>query len=165
VVFLTGSTTKKVMVRRFDREPLPGFVSPQSYLQPGGVELLKPDGTVVLIPYQELKTVCFVKDFETSDEAPERKVFLTRPKMDGLWVRMRFRDGEVMDGILSNNLLQWEAYGFNVVPPEPYSNNQRIFLPRQAVTEIHVLGVVGSPLTRRRRRPPTPKEQIGLFEE
>ena len=159
---LTGSTTKKVVVRRFERELLQGFVNPQGYLQPEGLELLTPEGAVVLVPYQELKSVCFVRDWV--DDQPEPKVFLTRPKMDGLWVRMHFRDGEVMDGILSNNLLQWEAYGFTVVPPEPASNNQRIFLPRQALLEMQVLGVVGSPLTRRRKRP-VAKEQIGLFEE
>src|SRR5271169_4144446 len=111
---------------------------------------MKTDGTVAVVPYHEIKTVCFVKDFEPTEAPPDRLVFLTRPKMDGLWVRMHFRDGEVMDGILSNNLLQWEAYGFTVVPPEPNSNNQRIFLPRQALLEMQVLGVVGSPLTRRR---------------
>ncbi len=162
MVCLTGSTTKKVVVRRFEREPLQGFVSPQTYLGPSGVELLTPAGAVVSVPYQELKSVCFVRDW--AEDQPESKVFLTRPKMDGLWVRMHFRDGEVMDGILSNNLLQWEAYGFTVVPPEPNSNNQRIFVPRRALLEMQVLGVVGSPLTRRRRRP-VPKEQIGLFEE
>ena len=77
------------------------------------MELLTPAGTVVLVSYPELKTVCFVRDWV--EDQPEAKVFLTRPKMDGLWVRMHFRDGEVMDGILSNNLLQWEAYGFTVV--------------------------------------------------
>jgi hypothetical protein len=159
---LTGSTTKKVVVRRFERESLQGFVNPQGYLRPDGLELLTPAGAVVVVPYQELKSVCFVRDWV--DDQPGPKVFLTRPKMDGLWVRMHFRDGEVMDGILSNNLLQWEAYGFTVVPPEPYSNNQRIFLPRQALLEMHVLGVVVSPLTRRRKRP-VAKEQIGLFEE
>ena len=83
--------------------------------------------------------------------------------MEGLWVRMRFRDGEIMDGILSNNLLQLEPYGFNFVPPEPYANNQRMFSPREALTDFQVLGVVGSPLTRRRRKPAS-KDQIGLFE-
>jgi len=162
---LAASTTKKVLVRRFDREPLTGFVNPQSYLLAGGVELMKTDGTVALIPYEEIKTVCFVKDFETAEEAPpDRLVFHTRPKMDGLWVRMRFRDGEIMDGILSNNLLQLEPYGFTFIPPEPYSNNQKIFSPRQALSEFHVLGVVGSPLTRRRRKE-VAKEQIGLFEQ
>jgi hypothetical protein len=161
---LASSTTKKVLIRRFDREPLTGFVSPQSYLLPLGVELMKTDGTVIIVPYQEVKTVCFVKDFELVETPPERLVFHTRPKMDGLWVRMRFRDGEVMDGILSNNLLQLESYGFTFIPPEPYSNNQRIFSPREALSEFHVLGVVGSPLTRRRRKE-VPKEQIGLFDQ
>jgi len=159
---LAGSTTKKVLIRRFDREPLPGFVSPQSYLQPSGVELLTTGGSVILLPYVEVKTVCFVKDFEASEQ-PERKIFNTRPKMDGLWVRMRFRDGEVMDGILPNNLLQLEPHGFTVIPPEPYSNNQRLFLPREALLEFQVLGVVGSPLTRRKKKPAS-KEQIELFE-
>ena len=162
---MAGSTTKKVLVRRFDRDPLTGFVNPQGYLLPTGLELLKTDGPVVVVAYREIKTVCFVRDFEAAAEAePERRVFNTRPKMDGLWVRMRFRDGEVMDGIVSNNLLQLEPYGFTFIPPEPYSNNQRIFSPREALSEFHVLGVVGSPLTRRRRKE-VPKEQIGLFEQ
>jgi hypothetical protein len=83
--------------------------------------------------------------------------------MDGLWVRVKFRDGEVMDGILANNLLLIESQGFTVVPPDPYSNNQRLFLPRAALAELQVLGVVGSPL-RRRKPKPVPKEQIGLFD-
>ena len=152
-----------MLIRRFDREPLTGFVNPQSYLLADGVELLKTDGTVAIVPYREVKTVSFVKDFEIAEAAPERLVFHTRPKMDGLWVRMRFRDGEVMDGILSNNLLQLEPYGFTFTPPEPYANNQRVFSPREALSEFQVLGVVGSPLTRRRRKE-VPKEQIGLFE-
>jgi hypothetical protein len=160
---LAGSTTKKVLVRRFDREPLAGFVNPKSYLLPEGVELLKTEGTVTIVPYREVKTVCFVRDFEVTEVEPEPRIFHTRPKMDGLWVRMRFRDGEVMDGILSNNLLQLDPYGFTFIPPEPYSNNQRIFSPREALSEFHVLGVVGSPLTRRRRKEVS-KEQIGLFE-
>jgi len=152
-----------VLVRRFDREPLAGFVNSQTYLLPSGIELLKTDGNLAVIPYQEIKTVSFVKDFETAEAEPEPHIFHTRPKMDGLWVRMRFRDGEVMDGIVSNNLLQLEPYGFTFTPPEPYSNNQRIFSPREALSEFQVLGVVGSPLSRRRRKE-VPKEQIGLFE-
>ena len=101
---LASSTTKKVLIRRFDREPLTGFVNPQSYLLASGVELMKTDGTVAVVPYHEIKTVCFVRDFEPTEAPPDRLVFHTRPKMDGLWVRMRFRDGEVMDGILKRFL-------------------------------------------------------------
>jgi hypothetical protein len=160
---LAGSTSKKVRISRFEREPLLGFVNPQTYLRPAGVELLTPDGNYSVVPYGEVKSVQFVKDFEPPDPATERKVFSTRPKMDGLWVRVKFRDGEVMDGILANNLLLLEAQGFTIVPPDPYSNNQRLFLPRAALAELQVLGVVGSPL-RRRKPKPVPKEQIGLFD-
>ena len=160
---MAGSTSKKVRISRFEREPLLGFVNPQTYLRPAGVELLTPDGNYSVVSYGEVKSVQFVKDFEPPDPATERKVFSTRPKMDGLWVRVKFRDGEVMDGILANNLLLLEAQGFTIVPPDPYSNNQRLFLPRAALAELQVLGVVGSPL-RRRKPKPVPKEQIGLFD-
>jgi hypothetical protein len=161
---LVSSTTKKVLIRRFEREPLVGFVNPQVYLRPAGIEILSPGGAVTLVPYDEVKSVCFVKDFDAAEQEPERKVFNTRPKTDGLWVRMTFRDDEIMEGILANNLLQLDVYGFTIVPPDPYSNNQRIFLPKAALKELQVLGVVGSPLKRRKRKPEA-KEQIGLFEE
>jgi hypothetical protein len=159
---VAGSTTKKVLIRRFDREPLTGYVSPMTYLQPNGVELLSTAGAVSVVPYEEIKVVCFVKDFDESGE-PEQKVFLTRPKMDGLWVRMQLRDAEILDGILSNNLLQVAPEGFTVVPPDPNSNNQKLFIPRAALRQIQVVGVVGSPLKSRKAKPAS-KDQIGLFE-
>jgi hypothetical protein len=152
-----------VLIRRFDREPLTGFVNAQTYLQPGGVELLTPSGNLAVIPYADIKVVCFVRDFDATD-APERKVFTTRPKTDGLWVRMQLRDGEVMDGVLSNDLLQLVPQGFTVTPPDAYSNNQRLFIPRAALSHFNVLGVVGSPLTRRKPKPRDQQDQIGLFE-
>ena len=67
-------------------------------------------------------------------------------------MRMLFRDGEILDGILPNNLLAWETEGFTVTPPEQDSSNQRVFVPRQALKNIQVLGVVGSPLRAKRRK-------------
>ena len=163
---VASSTTKKVVIRRFDREPLQGFVNPQTFLQPEGVELLSPVGTVATIPYIQIKTVSFVRDFDAADSGPDRKVFATRPKMNGLWVRMQLKDGEQLDGILSNDLLLISPWGFNVVPPDSSANNQKLFIPRTALLKVDVLGVVGSTLTKPKRG--TAKEsdaQIGLFEE
>ena len=158
---VAGTTAKKVVVRRFDRESLTGFVNPFSYLQPQHIELLKPDGALVLLPYDEVKTVSFVKDFEGETES--RRLFLARPRQEGLWVRMVFRDGEAQDGILPNNLLSWDFAGFTVTPPEPDGNSQRVFVPRQALRTIQVLGVVGSPLRSKRRKTPGTGEQPTLF--
>ena len=157
------STHKKVLVLRFDRETLPGFVNPQGYLLSEGLELMTQSGSVSLVPYGEVKLVCFVRDFQQGEPRKELRLFTTRPKLEGLWLRMFFRDGDAMDGILSNNLLQLDTFGFSVVPPDPGFQNQRIFVPKAALSRIQVLGVVGSPLRAPRKTKPAAKEQIELF--
>jgi hypothetical protein len=157
------STHKKVLVSRFDRDTLSGFVNPQGYLLSDGLELMTQAGSVSIVPYDEVKLVCFVRDFGQGEPRKELRLFTTRPKLEGLWLRMYFRDGDCMDGILSNNLLQLEVVGFSVVPPDPGFQNQRIFVPRAALSSMQVLGVVGSPLRSPRKPKPIPKEQIELF--
>ena len=159
---MAGSTNKKVLVSRFDREPLSGFVNPQNYLLAEGLEVLSQEGAVSVVPYGEVKLVCFVRDFQQGEPRKELRLFTTRPKMEGLWIRMRFRDGDAMDGLLSNNLLLLEPYGFSVIPPDPGFQNQRVFIPKAALSGVQVLGVIGSPL-RIRKTKPTPKEQIEMF--
>jgi hypothetical protein len=159
---LSPSTTKKVYIRRFEREPVTGFASPQHYLQPAGIEILKTDGSTLLLSYREVKCIAFVRDFPTPGASEDRKLFHTRPKMEGLWVRLLFKDNDLMEGILPNNLLQIDPYGFAFVPPDPFSNNQRIFVPREALRDIHVLGVVGGKAAKTKKA--EVKEQAKLFE-
>jgi hypothetical protein len=160
---LAASTNKKVQVHRFDREAVAGFVNPLTFQTDRGIELLDVTGNLVLIPYSEIKLVHFVKDFETMPNGKERKAFLTRPKMDGLWVRLDFRDGDCMEGVLANNLLPVDLYGFMMTPPDFTYNNLRMFVPRAALTGIQVLGVVGSAL-RKSKALGSGKQQIRLFE-
>ena len=161
---MASSTNKKVVVSRFDREPLSGFVNPQSYLQPAGIELLTPTGSVLQIAYADVKLVSFVRDFGEPESKLETRQFTSRPKTAGLWVRLQFRDGDAMDGLLPNNLLQIENYGFTMIPPDPGFQNQRIFVPRSALREVQVLGVVGSPL-RKRKTKAVSQEQIEMFDK
>jgi hypothetical protein len=160
---MPASTTKKALIRRYDRETLSGYVSPASFLQPDGVELLSDQGHTAIIPYPEIKLVSFVKEFEGAAE-PHRQVFQTRPKMSGLWVNLRFRDGGALEGIIPNNLMLLEGNGFTVIPPDSFGNQQRVWAPRGSLIAVEVLGVVGSPL-RQRKSKPAAKEQIGLFDE
>jgi hypothetical protein len=162
-VTVAASTTKKAVVQRFEKEALAGYINPLSYLQLTGIELLSQQGNVTIVPYGDVKMVSFVRDFDNSE--PARHVFHNRPKMEGLWVRLEYRDGEVMEGVMPNNLLQVETHGFSVIPPDPFGNTQRVFIPRSALRSVQVLGVVGSPLKKTRKAKPVPKEQIGLFEE
>lgn len=157
------STNKKVLVSRFDRDTLAGFVNLQTYQTPSGIELLSPGGSFSLIPYPDIKLLCFVRDFQDGDPKPEIRTFSARPKMPGLWVRMRFRDGDWMDGVLPNNLLLLEPHGFTMIPPDPGYQNQRVFVPRTAVTEIQVLGVIGGGAKPSTKKISKPREQIELF--
>ena len=160
---MAASTTKKAILRRYEKEPLAGYLNPVSFLQSTGVELLSADGNVATVPYHDIKTVAFVREFSGGGE-PDRRLFNTRPKMSGLWVSLEFRDGEVMEGVMPNDLLQVEPHGITVTPPDSFGNNQRFFVPRESLRAVEVLGVVGSPLNRRKAKG-VPKEQIGLFDE
>ena len=160
---MAASTTKKALIRRYDRESLTGYVNPTSFLQPEGVELLSDQGYASIVSYAEIKLVAFVKEFLAAAE-PERQFFQTRPKMAGLWVNLRFRDGDLLEGIIPNNLMLLDGSGFTVIPPDSFGNQQRIWAPRGSLVSVEVLGVVGSPLKKRKARP-APKEQIGLFDE
>ena len=162
---MSGSTTKKVLLERFDREPMRGFVNPQSCFAESGVELLSPDGSLATIPYAQLKTVCFVRDLQGPPLSAERHEFLTRPKAAGLWVELTFRDGDRLQGMLPNNLLLIEPFGYSLTPPEASGNTQRVFVPRAAVRELKVLGVVGAPRRGAHPTKPTPETQIKLFSE
>ncbi len=156
------STNKKVLVSRFDRDTLAGFVNQQTYLTPAGIELLSTSGIVLSVPFEEIRSVWFVRDFQNGEPKQEMRAFTARPKMAGLWIRMHFRDGETLEGVLANNLLQLDGMGFMVVPPDAGVQTQRIFIPRTALTKLEVLGVVGSPL-RRRKPKPAAREQLEMF--
>lgn len=163
---MSASTTKQVIVDRFDREPVRGFANPQSFLQPAGCEILTRDGAVNTIPYQQIKTVSFVRDLDSASVLGERREYVARPKTAGLWVAFRFRDGDRLEGLLPNNLQMVDAAGYQFTPPEAAGNTQRVFVPRQALSEVTVLGVVGTALRAKKPKPePAVVEQITLFSE
>jgi hypothetical protein len=164
---VAGTTNKKVLVARFDRETLRGFVQSPGGFEAQALELLTPGGALLKIPYSEIKAVCFVRDFELGETWQEHRSFTARPKTAGLWLRLRFRGGDAIEGMAGNNLLLVEPSGFNIIPPDPTFHNQRIFVPRAALEEVQVLGVIGSPLRRPRTAKKTASEedQLEMFDD
>jgi hypothetical protein len=166
-----SSTHKKVVIRKLDKTLVCGYVDPRAYLGPDAVELLAHDGHLASIPLEQVKGVFFVRDFEGNPRRPERKVFHSRPRQSGLWVRMIFKDNEVLEGLTPNNLLGLDPAGFYISPPDMYSNNLRVFVPRRSLKEMEVLGVIRDGKLRRELPPNLagPKKsgdvssQIGLF--
>ena len=171
-----SSTNKKVVVIRFDREPLAGVVNPGALGDSGPVEILSSGGNLVRASFEEIKAICFVKDLPMASRPPDRptdeaawkpnRLFSVRPKGGGLWLRFRFRDQDTLDGVVPNNLLALETNGFTVVPPDPSFLNQRIFVPRAALLEAQVMGVIGSPLRQAAKKVKSKSPaQIELFED
>ncbi len=165
------STYKKVVVRRLDHGIIKGFVDANSFLGPDGIEMLDREGRAVVVPLSEIKGVFFVRDFDGNPQRSERKLFYSRPRMAGLWVRMIFKDNEVLEGLLPNDLVALSSEGFLVTPADLYSNNLKIFVPRTALSKADVLGVIsdGRPTRPSQRRGGRPSgsaisdRQIGLF--
>src|SRR5579864_757605 len=155
-----ATTHKKVVVRKNDRDSVNGYVGP-AFLADGKVEVMNTAGKVVTIDLRDVKGVYFVREFGDS-ESLVRKTFTSRPRVEGLWVRLRFRDNEVIEGMMPNDLLQEGADGFSVIPPDPNSNTQKIFVPRCALAEMAVLGVIGEKAGRRGRRPEDMR-QVPMF--
>ena len=155
-----ATTHKKVVVRKMDRDSVNGYVN-ATFVADGKVEVMNTAGKVVAIELRDIKGVYFVREFSDS-ESLGRKTFTSRPRMEGLWVRLRFRDNEVIEGMMPNDLLQDGGDGFSIIPPDPHSNTQRIFVPRSALTEMTVLGVIGEKV---RRKPAAEETQETLFTE
>ncbi len=157
-----ASTHKKVVVRLLDRTSLPGYLNPGKLRNADTLDLLTPDGEHQAIPLKDVRSVYFVRDF-TGDFESERKAFLSRPKLDGLWVRLKFLDDETIEGVVPNDLLGLLDQGVQITPPDLHGSTLRIFIPRTALAEMKVLGVVG--IARRKPAPVAAAAQPKLFAE
>ena len=135
------STHKKVVVTFSDRSTLQGYLNPL-HLPDDPLDVLTTNGEHREVPLKDIRAVYFVRDF-TDDYEPERKAFFSRPKLDGLWVRLKFRDNETLEGVVSNDLLALLDSGIQITPPDLNGAAVRIFVPRSALSEVTVLGVVG----------------------
>src|SRR5919204_4230525 len=158
------STHKKVIVRKLDRDSLHGYVAPSTFVVDGKLELLNPSGKVVMLDLKEIKGIYFVRDFSDS-EGVSRKTFAARPRSEGLWVRLKFTDNDILEGMMPNDLTQVSSEGFLIIPPDTRANTQRIFVPRTALVAMNVLGVIGGPQSRRRRGATAESQQVPMFSE
>jgi Family of unknown function (DUF6982) len=153
-----ASTHKRVVVVLLEGTAIRGYLDAGLLGHAATIDLLTPHGEHRSIPTDQVKCVYFVREFG-ADFDLERKTFLSRPKLDGLWVRLRFRDEEVLEGIVANDLLGLLNSGVQLTPPDLHGNTLRVFVPRSALLDMKVLGVVGA--ARRLVRQPVPQGETG----
>jgi hypothetical protein len=158
-----SSTRKKVVVAFIDGTSAAGYLNPAQLIALNTPEFLSAEGELQGLNLQKVKMIYFVKEF-TGDPEPERKAFLSRPKLDGLWVRLTFNDGETLEGVVANDLLVLLDSGVQITPPDTSNGTLRIFVPRSSLSGMTVLGVIG--IARRKIPAPTAvPPQPKLFSE
>jgi len=157
-----ASTHKKVVIVLSSKKPVRGYLNAARLGQIDPLDLLTTDGEHQELPLASIRSIYFVREF-SDDFEPERKAFLSRPKLDGLWLRLRYLDGETLEGVVPNDLLSLIDNGLQITPPDLNSTTDRIFIPRTALSEVTVLGVVG--ITRRKPAPAPAASQPRLFSE
>ncbi|MFZ0820288.1 MAG: hypothetical protein WAM91_09480 [Candidatus Acidiferrales bacterium] len=138
----SSSSLKKAVAVQTDGAVMRGYVNPSGLGREEIFSLLTQEGERREIPLQQIRCVYFVREFTPSYE-PSRKEFLSRPKLDGLWVRLKFHDNDVMEGVVPNDLLAILDSGVHITPPDLHGDTLRMFIPRSALAEMKVLGVVG----------------------
>lgn len=125
-----------------DERPVKGYLNPAGLGEAERIDVLTLEGAHKEIRLGDVKCLYFVREFQEPFE-PERKAFLSRPKLDGLWVKLRFRDDDEIEGMVANNLLELLKTGVQLTPPDLHGNTLRMFIPQSALCELRVLGVVG----------------------
>ncbi len=145
-----------------NRDSLSGYVG-SNFIYEDKLELLNTAGNVMLVDLAEIKAVYFVREFGEA-VSPVRKTFTTRPRAEGLWVRLRFRDNEILEGMMANELAQASPAGYLVSPPDTRSNTQRVFVPRAALSELKILAVIGAQ-PRKRKAMTADERQREMFDE
>jgi hypothetical protein len=169
-----SNSRKKVIVRRFTGDTLPGYLPLSSIVRGRAtVDLLDLEGRIVPLSLPDIKTVSYVREFNLGDTVnPERlfrRTFLARPRNEGLWVRVTFRTGEALEGLAATDLTLLDSIqndvGLHLIPPDTRTNTQHIFVPRTAIAELQLLAVITprKPLAPPKQKAPQPVVQDELF--
>jgi hypothetical protein len=159
-----ATTRKKVILRRLDQTLIPGYLPPSAFVSqtPSGpvLDLLDLEGRILPVPLAEVRHVAYVRDFNRDDATnPERltrTAFLSRPRAEGLWLRITFAAGDQIEGLapLDTTLLDAlvDDAGLFLTPPsvsglndDARTNTHRLFIPRAAIASLQLLAVVTTP--------------------
>jgi hypothetical protein len=163
---LMSGSPKKVIVRTTDHAVLAGYLPISGVVNhaTGFVELLDTAGRLLPVDLKAVRYIAYVRDFNLNDTInPERllrKTFLARPRTEGLWVRIHFADGDVLEGLASLDLgLLDDAMddeGIFLIPPDVRSNTQRLYVPRSSMATLQLVAVITTPS---RTAPPAKPER------
>lgn len=108
----------------------------------GSIRIRHADSDLVeVVQGKDIKAIFFVNSFEGNAGHKHLNFSSRAPVVDGIWMRVKFRDGEVMEGIVSNTLHYLVAPGFLMLPTDPGSNNKLVYVVKSWLVDHRVLGM------------------------
>jgi hypothetical protein len=166
-----SNSPKKVLVRRFTGDTLPGYLPHSGFVRQNSLDLLDLSGRLISLSLNDIKMVSYVRDFNLNDPVnPERltrRAFLARPRSEGLWMRVTFRSGDLLEGLAPTDRTLLDSLadddGIFLTPPDTRSNTQRLYVPRAALTDVQLLAVITTPSRRQPLAPDRENLQDDLF--
>ncbi len=134
-----GSLIKGILRNAESFDPLAAGLIGQTL--PATVSLEVPGVGQRLVDINTAKALFFVKSLEGRSDYVEVKFFERNPQIEGLWIKIKFRDGEVTEGIVHNSLPFVADSGFFLRPPDPQSNNRVVYVVKGFLSDFRILGI------------------------
>ena len=131
----------RVVVRFNDGRLLKGYTHdflPEKDLFHLSEDTASEAGGIHEIKVPDLKAVFFVKTFSGNKDYNEKKSFkeVNAAALHGIKIKVTFKDGEVLCGLsLGYNKTK---KGFFIVPIDPLSNNDRLYIVAASTVEVIV---------------------------
>ena len=114
--------------------------APSSSPETFRVQLLVSD-IVEEISTQDVKAIFYVNSFEGDSGHKALNFHSKAPIIHGIWMRVQFLDGEVMEGIVYNSIRYLVDPGFFLLPTDPDSNNKLVYVVKSWLADHRVLGM------------------------
>jgi hypothetical protein len=93
------------------------------------------------ISTRDVKAIFYVNSFEGDSGHKELNFHSRAPIIHGIWMRVQFLDGEVMEGIVYNSIRYLVDPGFFLLPTDPDSNNKLVYVVKSWLADHRVLGM------------------------
>lgn len=88
----------------------------------------------------DAKALFFVASF-AGDKKKQTVLFHRNTAVsNGIWVRVEFEDGEMMEGLIHNSAAYLIQNGFFMLTTDPGSNNELVYVFKSALKDFRVLG-------------------------
>jgi hypothetical protein len=90
---------------------------------------------------KDIKAVFYVNSFEGDRDHQILNFHSRAPIVHGIWMRLQFLDGEVMEGIVYNSIRYLIDPGFFLLPTDPDNNNRLVYVLKSWLADHRVLGM------------------------